>query len=431
MTPQARPRPVFIHAFWRTSSTYIWRKFREQPQYRAYYEPFSERLTKPKEQLVAETPAGRVAQLRHPPIDDFYFAEFPFTEDGRVEFFEKRFSYETYCLDETADDEALRRYISNLIEHAGRRGRQPVLQFNRSLFRAGWLRRNFPNSVNILLVRRPADVWKSVLSFTELSFVGVFCIVLGQNRAKAPLKFLPEWICIPAYAGATIEDDYVFYKPLTIQNAPKLYPMFYDFFVAATLYAAKFADCVLDMDEISTNASARQRAEDGLRECGLPIRLGDCSLPSNPPAGPQEREWLAYEEFARTFLPHFLPRSVSLPYERFLTHRPMLGEYFRNLLLEFTERASRGALRISEIAFSGAAANHAEGMHLLRGRRPQLAARKFAHALRGKPASELWNDWAVAQLQCGHSLLAELGYRQAREAASPRRAATPSCAPGS
>lgn len=404
--------PIFVHAFWRTGSTYIWKKFRDRPEYRAYYEPLHELLIKPKGAILAELSRRDRGALRHPPIDQFYFAEFPFKENGGVEFFEKRFSYETYCMYEDAEDEPLRRYVANLMAHAERHGQRAMLQFNRSLFRVGWLQRHFP-SVNILLLRRPADVWRSVLSFADCSFAGVFYILLGQNRAKAPLCYLPEWIPIPRFAGETIDHDYAFYGPGVIQNAAKLYPAFFDFYATATVYAAGFADCILDIDEISANPQVRRLAEKRLAELGAKIDLDDCRVPSERGVSSQAREWLAYEDFARVLLPHLLPRSISIKYEQLLKHKAMLGEYFWNLMLDFTDRANPGARRLSEIARTAAPTNYMEGVRLLSAGQSEEACRKFCEALRGRRTPELWRHWSAAQAMCERPLLAELGHRQA------------------
>jgi len=106
---------------WRTSSTYVWKKFREQPQYRAYYEPLHELLAKPREQVLSIGHERRSADLRHPPINRSYFAEFPFAAGAGVPFFEKALSYERYCLQENDKDEPLHRYIANLLAFAGRK----------------------------------------------------------------------------------------------------------------------------------------------------------------------------------------------------------------------------------------------------------------------------------------------------------------------
>jgi hypothetical protein len=69
---QSRPRPIFIHAIWRTGSTYIWKKFREQGRYRSYFEPLHELLLRSQEEIELLQPSSITARYRHPHIDRFY-----------------------------------------------------------------------------------------------------------------------------------------------------------------------------------------------------------------------------------------------------------------------------------------------------------------------------------------------------------------------
>jgi len=337
-----RHPPIFIQAMWRTGSTYIWKKFREQPKYRAYYEPLHHLLVKSRAENEAEHSAALAASLRHPSVERYYFAELPFTVSGGVAFFEKSLSYERYCLEEIEEDPVLHRYISYLIEFASLHGQTPVLQFNRGLLRAGWLTRNF-QPINILILRHPANVWKSFLSFESRSFTTLFTMVMGQNQHRAPLKYLPRWVEIPYHSGERFEEDYAFYQPIAATLGPELYPVFFDFYLLATLHCARYADCILDLDEISTNPRARRAATERLRELGTRINLEDCSLPTYVLGDQEQRAWAAQEEYALTFLPHLLPAEYILPREIRTAHEGMLSEYFCNLL-------SRFALRQSELA---------------------------------------------------------------------------------
>ena len=337
-----RHAPIFIQAMWRTGSTYLWKKFREQPKYRAYYEPLHHLLVKSRAENEAEHSAALVASLRHPSVERFYFAELPFTVSEGVAFFEKPLSYERYCLEETEEDPALHRYISYLIEFASLHGQTAVLQFNRGLLRSGWLTRNF-QPINILVLRRPANVWKSFLSFDSHSFTTLLTMVVGQNQHRAPLKYLPRWVEIPYQSGMRFEEDFAFYQPIAAALEPELYPVFFDFYLLSTLHCARYADCILDLDEISTNPRARRAATERLRDLGIRMDLEDCNLPRYALSDQEQRAWVAQEEYALTFLPHLLPLEHILPREIRTAHEGMLSEYFCNLL-------SRFALRQSELA---------------------------------------------------------------------------------
>lgn len=369
--------------------------------------PLHETLIHPREQVLATGDQRRAASLRHPPMERSYFTEFPFAGDRGVKFFSKPLSYERYCLDENEKDAPLHRYISNLIRHALRHKQRPVLQFNRGLFRCGWLTRNF-SPVNILILRKPANVWKSILSFADGSFIGVLGIVLGQNKSRWPLKFLLDWLDLPCRIGPKIEDDYAAYAPAA-ELALRMYPAFFDFYIASTLHCARHAHCVLDVDELSSNPAARAAAQRNLRRFGIDMDFADCSVPSYELSTAEEREWLAYEDFARSFLRTIVPRDLLLPKTVFSAHQPLLSACLRDFLCEFVAPASSTGFHSS----AKAVAKHAEGLRLFESSRKEEAAKAFGEALAYEPNSERWNDWATTQASCSRLTLAELGYQQA------------------
>jgi hypothetical protein len=402
----AKPRmspPIFIQAMWRASSTYIWKKFRDQPRYRAYCEPLHEVLSYPREVVERANGPETWQELRHPVNDEFYFAEFPFSAGGGVEYFDKSFSFERYCLDETEPDEPLRRYIAHLIDYAESHGQRPVLQFNRGLLRAGWLSRQF-RPIQILLLRRPLHLWKSFLSHPGHSFDTYISMIFGQNREKAPLRYLPSWLDFPRLVRPTLGEEWVDYQAFTEENAARLYPSFFDLSVLASVHCAQFADCILDMDEITRNPEVRRAATERLRELGIRIDLEDCAVPSYDLEA-ADSEWLAYEEFSRAFLRAALPDEISISRDRMKMHEPLLGPYFRELLAGFTGRRPVSSA-------SQAAEKSAEAIQLFAGAQFEPAARRLGEALAEQPTSTLWNDWAVAQAACSRPHLAELGFGQ-------------------
>jgi hypothetical protein len=401
--PPRMGAPIFIQAMWRASSTYIWKKFRDQPRYRAYCEPLHEVLSWPREEVCQTNGPDVWKQLRHPVNDKFYFDEFPFSAGGGVEHFEKSLSFERYCLDETEQDEPLRRYIAGLIDHAESHGQRAVLQFNRGLLRAGWLSRQF-RPVQIVLLRRPLSLWKSFLSYPGHSFSAYVSMIFGQNREKAPLSYLPSWLDFPRFVGASVAEEWGCYQAFTEANAALLYPSFFDLSVLTSVHCTQFADCILDLDEITRNPEVRRAATEKLRELGIAIDLEDCAVPSYQ-VEEADREWLAYEEFSRPFLRSALPDEISISRERMKSHEPLLGPYFRELLAGFTGRRPAAETRL-------AAEKSAAAIQLFAGRQFEPAARLLGEALAGEPTSTRWNDWAVAQTACLRPRLAELGFGQ-------------------
>jgi len=412
-------RPIFIHAMWRTGSTYVWKKFRDDPHYRAYYEPLHERLRQPREAVEAVCGAVTMAALRHPPTSDFYFAEYPFTPGGGVAYFRKSLSYERYSLEPTEPDQELRRYIGNLCEYASRHGQRPVFQFNRSLLRAGWLARNFP-SVNVLVLRNPLAVWKSFQSFEARYFQTGICRILGQNRSKSPIRNLVPWFDFPCEVRGTVEEEADCYGPFAKKNENLLYPPFFDFYLLSTIHCAQHADCILDLDEITHNPAARQAACARLRELGAGISLDDCDLPSYAPDAGDE-EWLAYEEFSQDFLAGSLPPEISISKKRFEANAPVLSGYFRNRLARFVERS--GPRQTVPAPVQGEKSDrHRIAIRLFENRQFGLSGEFLGAALADEPDSgEIWNDWATVQNACGRPRLAELGFRLAMRSDPPDR----------
>lgn len=125
-------------------------------RYRAYYEPFHTHLLPmvDDEGLVPKDPT-------HSGTDDL-FAEFRLLDREVLgSLWRPWYGRERFLLgrgDEAADMEA---YLRFLIDSSPRR---PVMKFVRATFRVEWLRARFPDATIIRLVRRPRDVWRSMVA---------------------------------------------------------------------------------------------------------------------------------------------------------------------------------------------------------------------------------------------------------------------------
>lgn len=409
-------RPIFVQAMWRTGSTYVWKKFRDQPAYRAYYEPLHQVLSKTRAEANATCEPETRAALRHPPVESPYFAEYPFT-DGGVEYFHKAFSYERYVLGVDEADDTLRRYLANLIAHAERQGQRPVFQFNRALLRSGWLARTF-GGTQILVLRRPLHVWKSYARFAGQPFESTTGLILGQNQHKFPFAQLPRWLPFPHHVAASFDDEYGPYHEFVRAHLHKLYAPFFDFFVAAHLHAAQFADCVLDMDELTLNPSARETAAARLRALGIEINFDDCAV-ADYPHGKGEEEWRAYEAFSLRYLAGRLPAELRLSRTTFEAIRPSLGPYFQTIFEAFSP-----PLRRRGAAHGTTRAQLTQIQESFRKRPYDATVEQLGSALAAGPTAELWNAWGAAQDQCGRPHLAELGFGMALQCDPQHPAAT-------
>jgi adenylyl-sulfate kinase len=414
--------PIFIHAMWRTGSTYVWKKFRDDRRYRAYLEPLHECLAQRREDVQAACGPATRAFLRHPPLDDFYYAEYPFTPDGGVQYFHKSLSYERYCLEPTEKDEDLRRYIGNLSEHAARHGQKPVFQFNRALLRAAWLAHNFCG-VHVLLLRSPLGVWNSFRSFESGYFQTRICTILGQNRNKIPIESLTPWLDFPKEKREAVLEEYDCYHSFAERNGDRLYPSFFDFYLLSMVHCAQYADCILDLDEISRNPATRLAAIGRLRELGIEISLNDCNLPCYV-TDAKDSEWLHYEDFSPNYLASTLPPDISISKAKFEANSPLLGDYFRTILSKFVERSSSGLQKASLAVPGQKSEKQLYAIRLFEDHQFERSAQLLGAALTEQPnAGELWNDWASAQNRCGRPHLAELGFRMALRCDPPGREA--------
>lgn len=324
--------PIFIHAMWRTGSTYIWKKFYDQNQYVAYYEPLHEQLW--IEQLTEQhlTPDYDPA-LRHPETKgSFWAAYYPLRRKVGIKFFQKGFPYERYCLDEDAKSPSLYRYIGNLVTTAARQGKVPVLQFNRSLLRSRWLSKNF-NSRAILLLRKPIDIWRSFLSLGNY-FVAGICLIIGQNRKHPILKHLADRYDVPFFRSNSFVEEARFYIPFAQDRVEELYPMFYEFYILTCIYNVAFSDCILDMNAITTDLRRRQMVCESLENLGIRISLDDCVIPHYQ-VNEKERKWLALEPAARARLQDIVPSKWRIPRRFTARHFPMLTDYFQTVFSEF------------------------------------------------------------------------------------------------
>ena len=155
---------IFVHAMWRSGSTYVWSKYRQVRTYRCYYEPLHESLMTIKRGCQDDSEAVRTR--RHPRLAQPYFFEYPIEAFGGVRGFRKSFSYEDYCAKDHSDWSQIRAYLANLIGEAYKRNQRPLFQFNRSLMRITELTKIF-SPVNLLLLRKPRAIWNSFCSFSS------------------------------------------------------------------------------------------------------------------------------------------------------------------------------------------------------------------------------------------------------------------------
>jgi hypothetical protein len=269
---------IFIHAMWRTGSTYLWSKFREQAVYRAYYEPLNEALlyTRRGDHAVADHhPSQHV--LRHPLLHRPYFDEYPARADGRLTGFDETLPYSRYCLSAEDVDEPLSSYIDGLVAYARTNGQVPVLQFNRSLLRSHWLRERY-SGLHILLVRDPNDVWVSLRAQSPY-FLAAICLIVSKNADHPWMRpFARHWD-LPSAGARKLSEQFEFFGAYAREMGNDLLPLFHAFYVYTIIHSAEIAEVVIDMTQASADAEARGEVECALRANDIQLDLSDCKLP--------------------------------------------------------------------------------------------------------------------------------------------------------
>lgn len=330
-------RPIFIHGYWRTGSTYIWAKFREQENCYSYCEPLHDYFTKVRKEDLARTfSANAIRELRHPSLKTFYFLEYPFLPQGGVEKFRKHFSYEHYCLDEDDSDVDLREYVSHLIALAVKKNKRPVLQFNRALLRSRWLKKQF-SPVSILLLRSPIDTWKSICSFSHGYFKDVTSCIIGQNGIHKWFLPLREKFRIPRYLGSTFQDTRDYYHRFTQDNEQNLYFMFYYLYILTFLYNIADCDVVMDMNLLSQSSEMRDLVIQQMRAYDIDISLSDCTIPSYKEVSSEEQARKEIEHAVISLLKEHFMTELKLPGAIADTRTTCLSKHFEEIIKTFTE----------------------------------------------------------------------------------------------
>jgi len=246
--------PIFIHAWWRSGSTYIWAKLRQSPHLCCYYEPFHEQLKRPDLREFQLSRQDQIsAALRHPEVDRHYFEEYtPLVSAGQLQFLE-RFAYQSWHLRRDQDDGELRDYLQRLIGSANREGRRPVLCFVRSQLRCDWIQQNC-GGVQIGQIRNPLSQWRS---FGVLPY---FRMHLSEINSGLHEKF-PELFSRDCTSN---EDQWNTFMTL---------------YVLQLLKMLSTADFVLDIDCLTAKESYRRMTQQFFLDYHIAVDFADCECP--------------------------------------------------------------------------------------------------------------------------------------------------------
>ncbi len=278
-------KPIFIHSLFRTGSTYLWNKFRQDGRYYCYYEPFN--------QIIGELNTNNPAPLsgdenittlmRHPILNRDYLFEYqPLCTEGPIgiPYFKKSFSFDNFCNNETNPEQ--KKYVDFLIENTG--GKIPLLQFNRSALRIGWFKKYYASSLHMYLVRNPFDQFCSYLSMAEEQGLDIFLIMdlitTGVNRNKGIFRELARHIPLLEYHGQCFRDEeFVYRQLLPIYSTEEKYFIFYYIWFAALVENLLNSSLILNINFLSSSAPYRAKFNQHLQTYHIDnMDFSDCKI---------------------------------------------------------------------------------------------------------------------------------------------------------
>jgi hypothetical protein len=285
--------PVFLHGLWRSGTTYLWSRFRANPDTCCYYEPLHEGLHRLTVERIGRSSAEEVASNGHPELARPYFAEFePLIRRGRgVEGMSKRFAHERFALEAEATHDRLEGYVRTLLRHPAAGGRRVVLGFNRSSLKIAWLRNRFL-AHHVHIERDPAEIWTSYLRHLNGGngfFLSAWLDVVERNAAHPLFAGLAERLPLRRSWRDRLVSPKAFYaRAAADMNLETSYLLILHVWRLSLLHALSHCDQVFDYaragepgyaerfcDELHAATGLRIHL-DGLR-CGTAAALAVCN----------------------------------------------------------------------------------------------------------------------------------------------------------
>lgn len=275
---------IFIHSLFRTGSTYIFSEFRKHNEFCCYYEPFHEGLLDLNAYRKNNFDDTTYNLMHHPHMRRNYFHEYSNLIDpttSSVPHFKKAFIADEFC--HTGENAPLIQYINSLVAHA--KGRTPVFKFNRTAFRTKWFKRNYPNSINIYLLRDPRDTWMSHLSLAQGGnpYFAAACLLWASlNKETRHFSSLADALYLIPYPKSHFDDQQNFYALiLDAYSLEEQYVIFYFIWLTAFIENVFYADFVLNMNRLCQDTAYRSMSHDFLGQSGIKaIDFADADIPT-------------------------------------------------------------------------------------------------------------------------------------------------------
>jgi hypothetical protein len=280
----APTEPVFLHALWRSGSTYVWSRFREAPGTRAFYDPLNIDLAKLTAAKIARITPAASPHLRHPLMDEPYFAEFaPLLAGKGVHGYSRDLAVERMFLDPEEPHPALEVYLRQLIDRGGAEDLAPVLGLTGSFGRIGWAKARFGGR-HIHIDRSAEAIWGSYMDQIRAGnpwFIARLLPVIEANRAHPWLQPLAEAMPLRTPLQKLMGGRKEHYRRVAAQIAPEeVYRLVFHVWTLAALQGLVHCQAILDMNLVG-EPRYRAGATRAIRSLtGLDVNFDDAQAAS-------------------------------------------------------------------------------------------------------------------------------------------------------
>jgi hypothetical protein len=271
--------PVFVHAMFRTGSTYLFECFRrasnaEGPLYYTFYEAIHEVVWMARETpdvFAAIEGDGHMRQLLRHSVEGRYFTELEETREAWKDVIAEPVLYDGSFGTTAADATAA--FFRALAQAAPRR---PTFHECRTAHRIGAIAERV-EARHLYLWRNPWDQWWSTRT-TEYFDLAHMLALNTRVPPPAVLGLLHVAALAPC-RDDSIEGQFAFYRarPWTAEES---YAAFYGLWLLALDEAERHADVMLNIDRLTVSGDERAAATERLANCGIAgIDLSDARAP--------------------------------------------------------------------------------------------------------------------------------------------------------
>lgn len=346
-------KPIFIHSLFRTGSTYIWNKFRQNDNYYCYYEPLHPALAHVTKDNIENLMTKDFGSVNHPSLNKYYLYEYSSILDTKgpgVRYFKKSFSFDEFC--NNKKNPALKKYIDHLIYNAGEK--TPLFQFNRTALRVKWFKENYPDSLNIYLVRQPRDQWQSYFEIQQKTNYSVFFVMdlltASINKKTGYFKPLARSIPLLKHRDRSFEKDEKFYR-LLLDSYPgeERYFIFYYTWLRALIENVIYADFVLNINLLSQDTVYREAFSSFLKINDInDIDFEDSRLSKYSSYLLSQEVMTEIEEKSRQLLLQSIPTQMNLFFEKLSSFDEKYFQFQRESFTDLPLNKKEETLKLKE-----------------------------------------------------------------------------------